>query len=254
MSKPCCSLGAHPRASDIAAALREGQSVRDVARAYGVGKSSVSEHRKHLGLDTADASADRGGHAADEGNGMGEVKNEPTLTPLTRARDPSARNATDLQDKSYQAHVYELVPLIASGQYEGGRDVPLFEKKWAIGANAVRARVKAAAAVVHANRGDIEQIRTEAVSSWTRIRDTALATADTKGAAMAQRGLDMATGVTQPGGNVVINVLQDPMVARILERVKECLLSHPEALADVTTGLQALKAENVGVKALGGKR
>lgn len=49
MSETCnCFVARHPRAAEIDAALLAGKDPRDVAGQFGLGKSKVYEHRKHL--------------------------------------------------------------------------------------------------------------------------------------------------------------------------------------------------------------
>jgi hypothetical protein len=45
-----CFIARHPQAVAIEAALRAGDDPRDVAAQYGIGKSRVYEHRRHLGI------------------------------------------------------------------------------------------------------------------------------------------------------------------------------------------------------------
>jgi hypothetical protein len=51
MSESCnCFVARHPQAVAIEAALRADEDPRDVAARFGVGKSKVYEHRRHLGI------------------------------------------------------------------------------------------------------------------------------------------------------------------------------------------------------------
>jgi hypothetical protein len=58
----------------------------------------------------------------------------------------------------------------------------------------------------------------------------------------------------QPGTNIINNIINDPNLSRVLAIFREVLQDHPDLLADFAMRIQALKNENVGVKALGGKR
>jgi hypothetical protein len=288
LTRPCCSLGAHAQAQAIAAALGEGQSVRQVAKVFGVSKSAVSNHRQHLGQPPPEdvqepeavvaelVSVDSGGQ--DEDTGEERPSSNPEDEAPTRARDPLAgwaKEAFGIIDE--RARVRFITKRLLSGhEWESGHDVPALASAWGVSERAVRGYVKRAADLVTENMGDVEQARLESRTWWRHCRDDAEATAKADIpdglpaplAAMvsqngpkylalaveAQKSLDRVTGVVQPGTNIINNIINDPNLSRVLAIFREVLQDHPDLLADFAMRIQALKNENVGVKALGGKR
>jgi hypothetical protein len=283
-------MAAHLQAEAIAEALRQGYSVRDAAKAFGVGKSALAEHRRHLGITgkpvaksnrpgIPDSSPDADTDSQTEVVGGDDVSGEvgellSADNDFPRARDPCATWAKEafgiLDDKQRVRFITRR--LVSGHEWKSSADVPALSAVWGVSEDCVRGYMKRAVDLAAADMGDVSQARLESLSWWRHMRDQAEDAAqgdipEDLGPAVAaaalgnkpkflavavesQKNHDRASGVVTSSTNIVVNLLQNPLVDRMLAVVRERLEPYPDALAAVAEGLQALKLEYAGAKSL----
>lgn len=256
MSESCCVLGRRSDIGAINAGLRAGMSVREVAKTFGVGKSSVGSHRSDcLKLDEVKPGPVKAGReklAPDAADTADSVRGQ--LGPssgATRARLPM-----DPKDaKTFVEQSLVCADMIATGKWEGRPSVRLLSAIWGLSADAVRDRHQAGTVAAAADRGQLEGERQVAIGALQEQERIALEAfeasklmlgeegeqlfqaGDSKFLAIAQKAraeiARIAGCIPQPGTTVNVNVLQSPQFASASAKLIDTVQGTLDAVDDI---------------------
>lgn len=236
-----CSICGRSDVQEVNTALRLGGTLGGVAKTFGLPKSTVRRHRIGcLKMTDADLAAIEkqkvdldAGQSEPEVERV-EVESEPCREPVqgdARARVTPHKEAP-ISAESFEERVLHIADLMARGRYLGRVTASRLAREWNVQRVSVQNLARAAALVCKADRGDIEQAREVSIGAWTDIRRRALRDDDVKGAAMAQAGLDRASGVVEPGGAKVqvLNVMQTPGGQELFGEIRAFIHERDPAL------------------------
>lgn len=163
----------------------------------------------HPQADVADASAGRSPDTDD-------VARAETV-PAEVSATVSAPQPLD----TYQERVEHVADLIASGRWRGRSTVRRLSAAWGIAPGTAWNYARHAALLCKTDRGGREDLRQVSLGRWEQQRRKALADGDIKAANGAQAGWDRASGVVEPGGAKIINVVQVPGVRPFVDLVMD---------------------------------
>lgn len=259
MSESCCVLGRRSDIGAINAGLRAGMSVREVAKTFGVGKSSVGSHRSDcLKLDEVKpgpVKAPREKLAPDAADAADTVRGQSAPSSgATRARLPM-----DPKDaKTFVEQSLVCADMIAAGKWEGRPSVRLLSAIWGLSADAVRDRHQAGTVAAAADRGQLEAERQVAIGALQEQERIALEAfeasklmlgeeaGDAKFLAIAQKAraeiARIAGCIPQPGTTVNVNVTTSPQFVAASTRLVDTVHDALDAVDEVA----ARAAERLG--------
>jgi hypothetical protein len=266
--KACCALGRRADVGAINAALRSGMGVRAVAKLYGVGKTSVGDHRAIcLKLDPVSAAP---------------VPPDPPPSPSPRETPkeeskpdgvrgqsgqvsgaPRARLAMDPSEaKSFVEQSLVCADMIAEGKWFGRPSVRHLSALWGLSADAVRDRHQAGVVAAQADRGRIEAERQVAIGAFQEQERIALEAFEASKSVLDEEGNPLSTagepkflavaqkaraeiakiaGCVAPPQSVVVNFGTDPAFVaaarRYVETVEGVLGSPAPIVARVSARL-----------------
>jgi hypothetical protein len=160
------------------------------------------------------------------------IATAPPPVPHREARAAHSRSSSaDPSTLTTPDHrIDHIADLIVAGEWRDRKTAKELATIWGVKTQTVFDYASQAARITRADRGTREHARELSLGRWSRVFDDALSEGDYRGAAAAEKGWDLASGVTEPGGaKVQVNVLQHPDVMRFYAIVMDAVAGEGDA-------------------------
>jgi hypothetical protein len=245
----CCAVGKHREIAEINRLLSEpdGPGLTVIGSRFRLAKSSLSVHRsKCLGLGSPRSVpvTDRSVQLTESAIDSAEKVRSASTTNISPAQKyvlstySNPDNCDTTEERS--RHVAWL---LSDGKWTGVKSAVPLCVKWNCGLSRIWDYHRAGAVICQASHGEIAHHRQESIGHWTAIRDAAMEKEDLKAAALAQKGLDTAAGVSDTKmAKVEININRETEFVRF---VMQTLEPYPEALEALVRAMRGRAAGTV---------
>jgi hypothetical protein len=243
--RDCCAFG-RQFGSEHDAAVRE-LTVRGCAARYRVTKTAIEAHRQCLGL------------VKPFGPPKREEPEEPSVLPPPPSEPPKYRTAmADVElgklhhKQAERAKRVEMIAnLIELNQWKGRKTLLALQQKWGVSdPNVIHGYMREAEQALASDRGGVPFERQVSIRKVSQLRDAAEDKGDLKTAVVAQKHLDMITGVLAPPSvqvNQQVNILASPLFQKIWEEIADELEErYPKAYEAVAARLERLLHQAYG--------